>query len=218
MAKGTTFGTIHSNRDLMLIQQSIEISPAIPRINIVDVPGANGGLDLTEALGVGVLYKDREIKWTFALYPGANWAERFQAVSGSINGLSCHITLDDDPGYYYDGRLQVYGYKFDALLRQITVKATCRPYKRKQIETTVSRSDISTNITTIVLNNDRMPVIPTIKTQQDTTLNWGGNSYTVNAGTHVIPEIRLSEGRNELDAKVSSGLGTISIVYREGAL
>ena len=86
MAKGTTFGTIHSNRDLMLIQQSIEISPAIPRINIVDVPGANGGLDLTEALGVGVLYKDREIKWTFALYPGANWAERFQAVSGSING------------------------------------------------------------------------------------------------------------------------------------
>ena len=49
-------------------------------------------------------------------------------------------------------------------------------------------------------------------------LNWGGNSYTVNAGTHVIPEIRLSEGRNELDAKVSSGLGTINIVYREGAL
>lgn len=39
MAKGTKFGSIHSVADLRLIQQSVKITPAKPRLNLLDVPG-----------------------------------------------------------------------------------------------------------------------------------------------------------------------------------
>lgn len=45
MAKGTKFGNIHSVTDLRLIQQSVKITPAKPRLNLLDVPGMNGKYD-----------------------------------------------------------------------------------------------------------------------------------------------------------------------------
>lgn len=217
MAKGTTFGSIHSNTNLQLIQQSVEVKPASPKTNFVDIPGGDGSKDLTEALGVGVKYADREITWTFALYPGADWYAKQREVSGALNGLKCNITLDDDPGYYYEGRLAVADYKADRLLRQITVKAICRPYKLKQSETTVSSSLTTTN-KTLTLNNDRMPVVPTITVTATTVITFAGNSYTINAGTHKLLGIRLTAASQTLQAKTSSGTGTITIKYREGAL
>lgn len=218
MAKGTTFGAIHSDTDLQLIQQRVDVSPALPKTKYIDIPGADGSKDMTEALGVGVKYSDREITWTFALYPGADWYTKQRQVSGALNGLACHITLDDDPDYYYDGRLTVESYASDKLIKTITVKAVCRPYKRKQADTTVSRTDLGTSYKTLTLTNDRMPVIPAITVGQATTLSWGGNTYTINAGTHKLPDICLVNGSNTLKAKVDSGTGTISVTYREGAL
>ena len=217
MAKGTDFGGVHSNTNLQLIQQQVEVSPAEPKLNLIDIPGANGSVDLTESLGVGVVFNDREIKWTFALYPGANWAAKQREVSNVLNGLACKITLDDDPDYYYDGRLSVSSYKSDNLLKQIVVKATCRPYKLAQSETTVTQS-LTTSLKTLTLTNDRMPVAPTITVTAETTLQWGGNTYTLASGTHELLDIMLQEGDNTLRAKVSSGTGRITITYRQGAL
>lgn len=218
MAKGTTFGNIHSNLDLHLIQQKVEVNPAQPKTRYVDIPGGNGSKDLSESLGVGMKYADREITWTFALYPGEDWTEKQREVSGALNGLACHITLDDDPDYYYDGRLTVESYKRDKLLRQITVKAVCRPYKLHQSETVISRSDLSTDYKVLTLINDRKPVVPEITVEQPTTLRFKNNTYAVSAGTHRILDIRLTPGTNALEAKTESGTGSILVTYREGAL
>ena len=51
MARGTTFGTLHSSTALHLIQQTIKIGPAVPRTSYLQVPGADGSIDLTDALG-----------------------------------------------------------------------------------------------------------------------------------------------------------------------
>lgn len=217
MAKGTDFGGVHSSTTLNLIQQKVEIPPAEPKLNLIDIPGANGSVDLTEALGVGVVFKDRKIKWTFALYPGADWEAKKQEVSGALNGRSCHITLDSDPGYYYDGRVSVSNHKLDGQLKQITVTATCRPYKLKQQETTVTQG-LTTSEKTITLTNDRKPVVPEITVTAETVIQWNGNSYTLSAGTHELLDIVLQEGSNTLKAKVSSGTGSITITYQEGAL
>ena len=219
MAKGTTFGTLHSNTDLSLIQQSVEISPAEPRTSFVDVPGADGSKDLTEALGVGVKYKDRKIKWTFALYPGDNWELRKQTVSGYINGIACAIVIDDDPNYYYQGRVEVKDYKVDGLLKQITVEAVCRPYKLHLTDTVIARDDLTTSYKNLNITNDRMPVVPEITVSAETTLLWNGNTYTISAGTHTVPEIRFTYGVQTLKAKLTSGTtGTISLQFKEGAL
>lgn len=217
MARGTFFGGLHSNRDLGLIQQTVDVQPAKPKLNIIDVPGADGSKDLSAQPAGRVVFADREITWTFALYPGDKWHDKHREVSNALNGLALPITLDEDPGYYYTGRLTVEKYNRDGLLRQITIKANCRPFKLKQEETVVTAS-LTTAFKTIELPSDRKPVVPTITVTANTTLRWDGNTFTVNAGTHKILDIQLQEGLNELEAAVTSGTGTITVTYQEGAL
>lgn len=218
MARGTTFGAWHSHRDLHLVQQSVDVQPAQPKLNLVDVPGANGSKDLSTQPAGQVVFEDRVITWTFALYPGEKWDQKHRQVSNALNGLACYIVLDSDPDYYYDGRLTVKKYKVDGLLRQITVEAVCRPYKLKQMETKVVATLSSTTYTTLALVNERKVVIPTITVTAETTLRWGSSTIVVPAGTHRIADIELQPGANLLEAKVSSGTGGITVAYREGAL
>jgi len=137
MARGTDFGGIHSHRDLNLIQQTVEVDPAEPKLNLVEIPGADGAVDMTEQPAGRVTYNTRKITWTFALYPGESWDAKHRQVSNALNGRKCNITLDTDPGYYYQGRLSVTKHKIDNTLRQITVVAICQPYKLKQDQTIV---------------------------------------------------------------------------------
>lgn len=217
MAKGTTFGSLHSHRDLHLIQQSVDVQPAVPKLNLVSVPGADGSKDLTTQPAGRVLFEDRKVTWTFALYPGANWHEVHRLVSNALNGQACHITLDDDPDYYYQGRLSVEKYKTDGLLKQITVVAVCRPYKFKQVETKVTAA-LTGSYLTLALVNERRPVVPTITVSAETTLRWKGGVATVSAGTHKILDIELQPGVNLLEAFAVSGTGQITVAYQEGAL
>lgn len=217
MARGTNFGGWHSHRDLNLIQQSVDVQPAPPKTNLVSVPGADGSKDLSTQPAGRVVFGDRKITWTFALYPGENWDQKHQQVSNALNGLACDITLDSDPGYYYQGRLTVKKYKVDGLLRQITIEAVCKPYKLKAIETKVT-SSLTSTARTLALVNERKQVIPTITVTAVTTLVWQGRSIKVAAGTHKIADIVLQPGANLLDAFVDSGTGTITVTYQEGAL
>jgi hypothetical protein len=218
LARGTDFGGIHSLRDLNLIQQAVEISPAEPKLNLIDVPGADGSKDMSEQPSGRVVYKDRKITWTFALYPGEDWSAKHRQVSNALNGVRCRITLDEDPEYYYTGRLVVNRYNRDKTLRQITVHATCAPYMLKQQPTKVQLAGLTTAYKTLTLVNERMPVVPTITVTAATTLRWNGNTWSLNAGTHKVLDIELQAGKNTLEAKTNSGTGNITVEYQEGAL
>lgn len=217
MARGTDFGGVHSSLDLHLIQQSVAISPAEPKLNFIDIPGADGSKDLSTSPAGRVVYKDRSVQWAFALYPGDRWEEKQRQVSRELNGRRCRITLDTDPDYYFDGRLTVKSYKRNQTLRQIIVEAICRPYMLKQQHTTVL-ANISAEYTALTLRNECKPVIPTITVTAETTLRWGGFTTTIPAGTHKVLDIQLETGDNLLEAKTTSGTGTITITYQEGAL
>lgn len=217
MARGTDFGGLHSSFDLGLIQQKVDVQPAEPKLNLIEIPGADGFKDYSEAPAGRVTYKPRKITWTFALYPGDSWDEKHSEVSGKLNGISCRITLDTDPDYYYQGRLVVTSYNIDRTLRQITVEATCQPFKLKQLETTDTLA-VGTSYKTLTLWNSRKPAIPTITVTAATTLLWRGATYAVAAGTHKILGIELQEGENQLQAKTTSGTGTLTVTYQEGAL
>ena len=218
MTRGTTFGKYHSSVDLGLIQQKVEVSPAQPKTKYVDIPGADGSKDLTEALGVGVKFNDRTITWSFALYPGDDWYTRQRTVSGLLNGCACSIVLDEDPDYYYDGRLSVEKYESDKLLRKITVKAICRPYKLHRIKTIRKLENMAAEATAVVLRNDRMPVIPLLTVGQTTTICFGNFTATVQEGQHKLLGVRLTEGENTLTVTPATATGTFTAEYREGAL
>lgn len=218
MARGTNFGGVHSHRNLHLIQAAVDVQPAEPKTNFIDIPGADGSKDFTESPAGRVVYNTREITWVFKLYPGDNWAAKYAQVSNALNGKSCKITLDDDPGYYYQGRVSVDKHAADGILHTISVIAVCQPYKLRQTETTQS-ANLTTSYSTLTLSNERKPVIPSITVSQPTTLLWKGNTYAVTAGTHRLLDIMLVEGSNTLQAKTTSaGSGTITVTYQKGAL
>ena len=211
----TYFGDIHSRTDLHLVPESIQIDPAEPKKNLVEIPYGTGSVDLTEALGI-VTFNDRKITWIFSLFPGDDWVEKRSEVSNALNGKRLHITPDDDPGWYYDGRITVSGHKSDKLYHQITVEATCSPYKRRDQETVVTKS-IGTELTGIPCPIGAMPLVPKITVGQDTTLQWGDYSISVSEGSHLLPAL-LMQGDQVIQAKTAEGTGTITISWREGSL
>lgn len=217
MARGTDFGGVHSYRDLHLLQASVDVQPAEPKTNFIDIPGADGSKDFTESPAGRVVYNTREIIWMYKLYPGDDWVAKYTQVSNALNGRSCRITLDEDPEYYYLGRVIVEKHAADGILHTITVKAICQPYKLRQTVTQVAVG-LTTDNRTIVLVNDRRPVVPTITVTAAVTLLWGGDTFTLAAGTHKVLDIMLLEGVNQLQAKTTTGTGTITVEYQEGAL
>ncbi len=137
MVRGTNFGGIHSHYDLNLIQQKVDVEPAEPKLNLIEIPGADGAVDMTEQPAGQVTYETRKITWTFALYPGENWEAKRRQVNNALNGRRCDITISTDPEYYYQGRLSVKKHNVDMSLRQIVVEAICQPYKLRQLPTRV---------------------------------------------------------------------------------
>jgi hypothetical protein len=217
MARGTDFGGVHSHRDLHLIQASVVVAPAKPKTNFIDIPGADGSKDFSESPAGRVVFGTREITWTFKLYPGDDWATKYAQVSNAINGRACKITLDNDPNYYYLGRVSVEEHAVDGIMHTITVLATCQPFKLWQVETKVTDA-LTTTYKTLLLRNDRKPVVPTITLTAAATLLWNGNTFSLAAGTHKILDIMLVGGPNYLQAKTTTGTGTITVTYQEGAL
>ena len=214
--RGVMFGNIHSYYDLNLILAPFVPAPATPKTVYVDVDGADGSLDLTEAHGE-VKYKNREHTFVFTVNPldEKPFDEKVTQVANALNGKKCKITIDRDSDYYWEGRCVVEKYAQDRNLKQISIKATVNPYKMKQKETIVSIA-LTAEEKEVVLKNGRKSVVPEITcTDDNTVVKFGSFEKKLSAGTHTILDIYFKEGANTL---IVSGSGTITIKYREGEL
>lgn len=212
--KGILFGDIHSFRDLNLILSKVAIPPAAVKVNLLDLPGGDGSIDLTEAHGK-INYQDRDCTFTFAVFPYEDFEEKKREVSNLLNGRRFNITLDKDPNYYWVGRCFVNEYASDKRKYQIVIGATVAPYKLKQTETIYTFSVEGEK--TAVLSNERKWAVPVIVTSNPMTeIKLRGVTYTLAAsGRYYDPDICLIEGDNEITIK---GSGDVTITWREGAL
>ena len=213
---GIYFGEIHSYYDLNLILAPFTPAPASPQTNFLKVPGRDGSLDLTEAHGE-VKYDSRVFQFTFTIDPseGIPFDEKLTQVSNALNGRKFKITLDRDLDYYWLGRCVVDKYAQKKTIGQIVVKATVDPYKLKHCATTQTVA-LSSDEQTISVFNGRMAAVPSIEcTDDNTAITFGNSTFTLNAGTHKILNIRFVEGINVLKLK---GSGTVTFTWQEGEL
>lgn len=217
--KGIYFDEIHSCDDLNLILSSSDIPPATPKTNYVDIPGADGSKDLTEAHGE-VKFSDRDCTFTFVMNPADDlsvsaFEEKKTEISNLLNGKVCKITLDKDEDYYFKGRCVVDQYQSDRRLHTIVVKARVNPYKYKQNITTIA-FELSEKPKTANILNGRKSVSPSIKcTDNNTVVAFGGATYNLSAGTHKILDIFFVEGNNSVTI---SGTGTVTFSFQEADL
>lgn len=211
--KGIWFDNVHSYEDLNLYLSQVNIPPAIAKTNYIDIPGGDGSVDLTEALGE-VKYKDREASITFTAFPQNDFEQKKREISNLLNGRQFkRIIVDKDPNYFWTGRCFVNEYASDRNLHKIVVSATLAPYKlklNKTIVTTAAGTNISVN-----LKNGRKTVIPTITNTKDAAIVFDGNTFEISPGTHNLLNVILKFGENLVT--VTSEAAVI-FTYQEGDL
>lgn len=105
----STGATYHTWKDWRLAMQNTgHIGEPEQETFYVDVPGADGFLDYSEALTGRPIFKSRSIEAVL----GGNrtreeWSNFISKLRVLLEGKLCHVTFDDMPGYYWEGRIHI---------------------------------------------------------------------------------------------------------------
>ena len=208
------FGTkwVHADNGMIVAPYAIPMPE--PQTNFVEIPGRDGALDLSEALGT-VRYTDRTIPLT--LYARAPFDSLVSTFATDVHGRRMNVIFDRDPTYYYDARITIEDVERHWSYCEMSLECRAKPYKLEQFETAITV--LPTGSATVTLANTRMPVVPSISVSAEMTLAFtiGGKDYsvTIPAGTHTVPSLVLVEGNTEIGI---TGTGSATFTYRKGAL
>ena len=214
--KGIMFGNYHSYNDFQLILATKTIGTPSPKTETIDIPGGDGVLDLTEFFGE-TKYDNRNLSFEFSsMVIPSEFMTLFSTVQNALHGKKMTITLDDDPDWYYVGRVSVSEWKADRNIGKLVVDCDCEPYKYQISPTVVNRSISGTS--TINLVNSRKRVVPEVKVTSSSGLSvtfGSGSLWTLASGSYLLPELELVEGDNLVTV---TGTGSITFTYTQGKL
>ena len=226
-----TFGTKNSYDDFGLILTDKDIGFPEPKLEEVDVIGADGVIDLSEVLNDDIKYKTRKLQFTFTVLKGNKyWASTVADVANYLHGKKLRIQMDFDPAYYYTGRCKINSFKTSKRLCTITIDAECEPYRldingngEKWLWDTFSFQNGFIRVNAVTVNgslkvnsqNQRKIVSPTFTCSTAMTVTFDGVTYNLPNGKTQVLGIRLQYGTNYVTFK---GNGTVKIEYQGGAL
>lgn len=211
--KGIRFGNYHSYNDLRLILTKKEVgSPAVKETKI-EIEGADSYLDLTDFFGEPK-YQNVNHKFDFSTIE-KNSLSLFSTIKNTLHGKKVRIILDDDPAFYYVGRLSVSSFTSEKGIGSLTIEADCEPYKYKTAKTIITQAVNSTS--TITLANMRKRAEPEVSIDTEGSLNivYQGNIWDLGAGRYTLPELELQAGENTV---AITGTGTITFTWQEAGL
>ena len=225
------FGDVKSHEDWGLKLETIQLSFPEAKTDQIDVPGANGIIDLTEVNGQ-VCYKNRTMTLTFSLDDDyAEWHLLSSRIAKELHGKMIKCILPDDPNYYYEGRFSIDSKKTNDVITDIVITGDVHPFKLDvyssseewlwdpfSFEDGIIRSyhDIKISGTTSVsVIGSEMPVVPKFICSTDMDLEFNSSVFNLSAGETTDYDIILSEGENQL---IFTGHGTVTIEYRGGIL
>ena len=230
MYHSITFGNKNTWDDWHMAPSSRPaISPPAVRTNYVDVPGANGQIDFTEALRGFPTYKSREGSIEFiVLHEYWNsWVDTYHTIMSYLHGKKMQMILEDDPDYYYEGRFSVNNWKSDPNYSKITIDYTLDPFKFENLVTTKTSTGAAISIPGSQIGD--MPICPVIST------NKSGISYQFSnpnisrivESTEITPVgeetknplvVMTSGGNANRFTFSGSGSYQVTITYRRGYL
>lgn len=147
--KGVWFGEYHSYQDWgMWLSKRPDLGSPEPRLNLVDVRGMDGNLDLTEVNSGDVKFSNRTLVFTFAKMVPAWQQEEFKStVRNALHGrVIDEIYLDEDIAWAYTGRAYVEFENLESWKLQIVVTVDAFPYAMARSETIAWLYDTSATV------------------------------------------------------------------------
>ena len=129
---------INTYDDWFLIPASRPVfNPPSVKTKYIDIPGADGAIDLTETLRKCPVYNNREGSIEFIVENGhREWWEAYSLIMDYIHGQFVKAVLEDDPEHYYEGRFFFNEWKSDKDWSRITLDYNLKPYKMNIHSTT----------------------------------------------------------------------------------
>ena len=112
------------------------IVPPKVQTKYVDIPGADGSLDLTDYLAGRPTFANREGTIEFTVLNNYNierykynWSRLYSDIMDYLHGKRKLMILEDNPHYYYKGRFSVDSWATDQHNSKITIGYNLWPYK-----------------------------------------------------------------------------------------
>lgn len=226
----------HTWRDWKIVPTSRPVfsPPTVKKVQ-VDIPGADGILDMTESLTGEVQYNNRTGSIEFQVENKSSWYDVYSDILDYLHGQQMRAVLDDEHAYYYIGRFSINEWKSDKYRSKIVMDYDVEPYKMEafssledwewdlfSFETGIIREYKNLRVDeslTFVIEGRRKSVIPAfIVASDDGTglkVKFNGVNYDLPDGTTRVVNIVTKSRKNTL---VFSGNGTVSIDYRGGRL
>lgn len=249
MLRDVTFndGEKSAYYDWNIVLTKTEIPLPKVKVTTVDIMGADGVLDLSEALTGDVKYENRVAKLTFEVLDDSRFVELLSEISNHLHGKMVTFSLSDDDEYYYTGRASINSWECSRRKGKIVITVDCEPYKL-EVEDTVITIPITNTPTYYALPNLRKQVCPIIDVRDSATVAFDGVTYNLTSGVQQVVAIQFVEGDNWVlvsgsgSASASSGSenarlgvavlgkmkmgggsgtggsGTITFTYKRGAL
>lgn len=217
--RNMTLGSYNTHADGLWTLSSWDLSPAVYKSNLVEVPGRSEPLDLSTALTDGEpTYSSRTLTALFESSEGTRMAreDRISQMVNALDGYRMNIILPDDADHYVTGRVSVAKLYNDEAHASVQVTAVCDPWKYSQTETEVILQATAEEQQAVLANLGRKGLVPLLEiTGGDVLLVYGAASWALGVGTYALPDIYLTYGEHSL---TYSGTGVLKFTYREAIL
>lgn len=101
------------------------------QLNIVDIPGRDGGLDFSDYLTGQPVLSDRSGSWEFLVdNDHEDWMTIKTAIMDYLHGKRLQCALEDDPSYYYEGRFNLNEWRSESWNSVVIIDYVVGPSKK----------------------------------------------------------------------------------------
>lgn len=204
--------------------------------NFVEIPGRDGAIDMSTFLINRPVYGMRQGSWDFYVdNDHENWETIRMKMMTFLHGKRYKIVLEDDPGYYWEGRFAVDNWRSEPSNSRIQINYQIDPYKHKirsegnldvvwdtfNFETD---SDYYTSLNRITVNsstfnttfngNDYPFTVYATLASGDLTVSLNGKpTYIRNTGT-----VALGKAKPGVNSLSVYGTGVVTVHFTGGSL
>lgn len=183
----------------MFLTDGYELEPPSPKTYVVDIPGGNGSIDLTESLIGDTVYENRSQEFTFYLIDVDNFEKVKTDISNFLHGKAYDYRMTMDPDYTYHGRFSVKSYTHDMYaigkVGVIVISIDADPYK--YLDDKIYKID-AVGGKIVYFESGRKRVRPTIETDGFLKVIYDGELLNLPQGTWTINDLLFTYGPNEV--------------------
>lgn len=218
---GMLINGLHSFNDLGLVATSRpRIQLPEPKLEYLQIPGRQESIDISESLAGEVLYEMREGCFEFIVANKNKWNETCHSVKTLIHGKSVKLSLDDEPLFYYQGRMWVSDFKSDKNYSTLTLNYKLQPYKYSVDDSdgvhTIWGMQVDDKREITLVHDFDMTLIPEFNNLSSNSmlLDSNGKKYEIKTGFNRFPQLR-----SKINMRLTFvGNGMVNISYKRGWL